>query len=347
MCLVTLPLFFNNSQIINSVSHKHLGLILDPKLNFDHHLSEKIKKANKGIGLINNLRKFLSRDSLLTIFKAYVRPHLDYADIIYDYPGNATLSSKLESIQYNACLAITGCFRGTSREKLYSELGLESLADRRYSRRLFLFYKIVNKMAPRYLSDILPTRNATIANLRSRPQIYPLHARTERFRNSFFPFCISEWNKLDSQIRNLPSISSFKRKILEFLRPKASKTFKVPNNYGVILLTRLRIGFSHLHEHKFRHGFDAIDPICNCRTNSIENTEHYLLHCSNFSNQRLVLFRSLQTLNISPTPLKLSYFCNILLYGDSNFKDEVNREILTFVTTFICDSNRFSGSLFD
>ena len=109
-------MIFNNSQIMNSDSHVHLGLILDPKLNFDHHISEKIKKANKGIGIINNIRKFLSRDALLTIFKAYVRPGLDYADIIYDYSGNATLSSKLESVQYNACLAITGCFRGTSRE---------------------------------------------------------------------------------------------------------------------------------------------------------------------------------------------------------------------------------------
>jgi len=46
-------------------------------------------KANRGIGIINRLRKFLPRDSLTTIYKAYVRPHLDYGDIVYDYPGNA------------------------------------------------------------------------------------------------------------------------------------------------------------------------------------------------------------------------------------------------------------------
>ena len=49
--------------------------------------------------------------------------------------------------------------------------------------------------------------------------------------------------------------------------------------------------FSHLREHKFRHGFlDIFDPICSCRTNEIENTERYLLHCSNFANQRTVSF---------------------------------------------------------
>jgi len=266
-------------------SHKHLGLILDPKLTFDHHLREKCLKANRGIGLINKLRNFLPRDSLLTIFKAFVRPHLDYGDIIYDYPGNATFSQKLECIQYNACLAITGCIRGTSREKLYSELGLESLADRRFCRRLSFFFKIVKGMTPQYLVEILPPRRAAFANLRSRLPIYPLEVRTERYRNSFFPYCINEWNKLDSRIRDLPSISRFKRAIFEFMRPKPAPTFRV-NHEGLFLLTRLRVGFSHLREHKFRHGFlDTLDPFCLCRSNSIENTEHYLLQCSSFSDE--------------------------------------------------------------
>ena len=127
-------LFFNNIQVDSRDSQKHLGVILDKRLAFDHHLSEKIAKANKGIGLIMRLRKSLSRDTLLTIYKAFVRPHLDYGDIIYDNPGNISFTQKIESVQYNAALAITGCIRGTSREKLYCELGLESLSDRRFCR---------------------------------------------------------------------------------------------------------------------------------------------------------------------------------------------------------------------
>ena len=75
---------------------------------------------------------------------------------------------KLESVQYNASLAITGCFRGTSRDKLYSELGLESLADRRFYRRLIAFYKIVNKKAPQYFIDYLPFQDLSSINLRKR-----------------------------------------------------------------------------------------------------------------------------------------------------------------------------------
>ena len=135
---------FNNTDITSSEYQKHLGLTLDSKLSFNRHLDEKFQKANKGIGLIDRLRKYVPRQSLITLYKSYIRPHLDYGDIIYDYPGNATFVQKLETIQYNACLAITGCFRGTSQEKLNSELDLESLADRRFCRRIIFFYKILN-----------------------------------------------------------------------------------------------------------------------------------------------------------------------------------------------------------
>ena len=113
-------------------THKHLALLLDKRLVFDRHIEEMILRANKGIGLITRLRRYLPRNSLLTIYKAFIRPHLDYGDVIYDCPGDISFMQKLESVQYNASLAMTGCFRGTSRYKLYSELDLESLADKRF-----------------------------------------------------------------------------------------------------------------------------------------------------------------------------------------------------------------------
>ena len=101
-------MIFNNNILTPSDSHKHLGLILDNKLNFKNHLSEKISKANKGLGVIKRLYKFLPRASLVNIYRAFVRPHLDYGDIIYDNSSNATFSQMIESVQYNAALTITG-----------------------------------------------------------------------------------------------------------------------------------------------------------------------------------------------------------------------------------------------
>ena len=158
-------LFFNNIQVASQDSQKHIGVILDKKLAFNHHLSEKIAKVNKGIGLITRLRKSLSRDTLLTLYKAFVRPHLDYGDILYDNPGNISFTQKIESIQYNAAIAITGCIRGTSREKLYCQLGLESLADRRFCRRLCVFYNLINGTSPSYLLQCLPDHNPSLRSL--------------------------------------------------------------------------------------------------------------------------------------------------------------------------------------
>ena len=129
-------LYFNDSPVASSSCQKHLGLILDEKLTFGNHLNEKISKANKGIGLIKRLYKYLPRKSLRAIYTSFVRPHLDYCDIIYDKPHNDTFCSMIESVQYNAALAITGAIKGTSRERLYQELGFESLSDRRWYRRL-------------------------------------------------------------------------------------------------------------------------------------------------------------------------------------------------------------------
>ena len=69
------------------------------------------------IGLLKKLSDLLPRQVLVTIYKAFIRPHLDYGDVLYDQAFNNSFHAKMESIQYNACLAITGAIRGTSREK--------------------------------------------------------------------------------------------------------------------------------------------------------------------------------------------------------------------------------------
>ena len=118
---------------------------LDEKLNFNYHIKEKICKAMHGVGVVSKIKlsKILPRNSLITIYKLFVRPHLDYGDVFYDQPTNESLCQKTESVQYNATLAITGTIKGTSQMKLYNELGLESPKFRRWFRKLYLFFNII------------------------------------------------------------------------------------------------------------------------------------------------------------------------------------------------------------
>ena len=82
------PLLFNNSTVQQISSQKHLGIHLDEELTFKHHINKKINKANKGIGIIRKFNSILLRSSLLTIYRSFIRPHLNYGDVIYDQPEN-------------------------------------------------------------------------------------------------------------------------------------------------------------------------------------------------------------------------------------------------------------------
>ena len=99
-------------------------MIFDSNLSFDEHLISVQSKTNKTIGLLCKLQNTLPRQALITIYKAFVRPHLDYGDILYDQAYNASFHQKLEKIKYNACIAITGAICGTSKEKNISRTGL-------------------------------------------------------------------------------------------------------------------------------------------------------------------------------------------------------------------------------
>ena len=135
-------LSFGDDDVVRKSEHKHLGMILDSKLDFQSHIKEAIQKARRGIGMIRYLSKYVSRDVLDQIYKLYVRPHLDYGDIIYhkyDPQMHLNFTQRLEQTQYCAALAVTGAWRGTSRERLYKELGWENLYHRRWYRRLCHF----------------------------------------------------------------------------------------------------------------------------------------------------------------------------------------------------------------
>ena len=107
------PVKFNENNITKCSHQKHLGIVLDSKLNFNTHIDQKIKKCNKLIGLMKRLSVNLPRSALLTIYKSFIWPRLEYGDILYDKPDNKNFQNKIEKVQYKASLAITGAIQGT------------------------------------------------------------------------------------------------------------------------------------------------------------------------------------------------------------------------------------------
>ena len=285
---------FNNIQVERASHYKHLGVSLDEKLDFKQRIDTTILKINKGISVIKKLRYRLPRIYLMTIYKTFLRPLIDCGDIICDQPENESFCEKLESVQYKAALAITGAIQSTSREKIYQGLGLESLKSRRWYKRLSCMFKILKEEAPNYLTNLAPKCET---NYRTRNNsIRTFNCRTNCFKYSIFPSNLNDLFNLDLNIRNAESISLFKSKLLSFIRPVQTNIYNIFDPKSLTFLTRLRLGLSHLNEHRFGHNFqDCLNPLCSCCF-VIEDTSHYLLHCHHFSHHCVAVMNRVKSI---------------------------------------------------
>ena len=120
----------------------------------------------------------------------------------------------------------------------------------------------------------IPGRSTPYAT-RSVGNIPLINTKHNFFKNSFFLSAYIEWNNLYPNLKNTKSISDFKEKILNFIRPSPNSFFDCHNPKGIKLITRLRLDLNHLREHKFKHSFqDTTNPLCNCGQD-IESSTHF------------------------------------------------------------------------
>ena len=319
-------IIFNSVPVKTEDYTEHLGVFLDSKLNFNKHISEKLKIANKGISLLKFLSTFTNRNTLNMLYKMHVRSHLDYGDIIF-HDQLSCNTNILEKIQYKAGLIVSGCWKGTNKLKLYTELGWESLANRRHCRRLCLYYKIINNMSPGYL--------------KFDPLTQCIHP-SQRYKRSFFPYCLNHWEKLPLHIRNSRSYIEFKRNLFHIYRPLGPIICKSFDIYGLKLLTRIRCDFSDLREHRFRHNFNCTPPSCICDMDD-ETTLHFILKCPQFYRCRYFLLKNLINITNSFAIIQLpdEDLLRLLLYGSPNYNKVINFNIISETITYIKNTKRF------
>ena len=219
-----------------------------------------------------------------------------------------------------------------------------SLCKRHWNNKLF-FYEVVNGILLDCLSSCIeffsqnkyPLRSVSSGKLKCIP------SKTKSFSKTFFPYCTDEWNKLNPEIRNAKSIYKFKKSIIT--EKLENSLYNVHDPIGVKLLSRLRLQFTHLNEHKFRHGFnDTVNPMCPCGTD-VETTEHFLLRCHCFSTQRSELFDYLYRLDLSFSKLNTKEKVAYLLYGSRNNSSCLNKEFIKLVIKFFKSTGRFNEPL--
>ena len=195
---------------------------------------------------LSMLRKFkfsLSRHNLETIYFTYILPLLEYACELWDGCTQQEYN-KIEQIQHEAARIITGLPKFCSLESVYFEIGWEPLHSRQRRRKLNMFYKIRNNNAPSYLCDcLLPfERNENAYNLHNQTDYSNPFTRLQLYHNSFFPSSIKLWNNLPLEIRSAPTVSSFKKSLINDVNLlKPSRYY----SYGCRVLNVLHTRLSH------------------------------------------------------------------------------------------------------
>ena len=180
---------------------------------------------------------------------------MEYADVLWDGCTDGE-SDLLEFVQYESAKIVTGAIKGTSRHNLMKELEWEDMKLKRIIHKLIFYYKIVNNPVPNYLKELLPTQafERTHYSLRTQFDFTLFPVRTERFKKSFFPSATNLWNGLDTSVRNLQSVTCFKKALLDIFNFPTSSTlhnFSL-DRYSSISHTRIRLDACLLNYYLFR-----------------------------------------------------------------------------------------------
>ena len=278
---------------------------------------------------MRKLKFLLDRESLQIIYTSFIRPILEYSDIVWDNITQYEVIA-LQKIQNEAARIVMGATKLVSIHILNREIGWESLQNRRSKHKLCMFYKMKNNLTPTYLSSLVPeTFESTIYSLRDAQNIRPILTRTQLYYRSFLPSSIRDWNELPVEVRNSTSLASFKLQLNKD-NPKTPKYYNAGNRFLQIQHTRLRAGCSSLNQHLSSKNITD-NPLCVC--GSVESTKHYLFDCIRYQRIRANM------INIA------SIYCtpslNVLLSGDSHLDNYANERIFLAVQRFIDDSRRF------
>ena len=325
--------FLNMSGTIvkEVMTHKHLGVTLSHDGKWTDHLNQIIDSAARRLNILRQYYKKFSKNTLLTIYRSFIRPKLEYSSQILSNLNIGEVE-RLENIQRNGLRIISGTKVGTSHQPLYKEVNLQLLADRRKISRLLKFWEIQKTTKKCQLNRSMITsveeRNPLA---RRRLKDYSLiKCRTVQYQSSYLPKVITEWNTLALATRE----SSTKEKFKATITGNKTNVFywnKETTRSSSILLARIRCDNPDLNANLFGRSM-ANSPACECGA-LMETTEHYLFKCRNYDQQRRKILDS---------PNRLYYNLNRVKYGSELLKGENLENFYNAVQTYILDTQRFA-----
>ena len=289
------------------------------------------------MNLLRSLKFTLDRKSLQQIYFTFIRPVLEYADLVWD---NCTeqQSELLEKIQREAGRIVTGTTKFVGIEELDAELGWLKLSERRNLHKLYQFFKLENDLSPMYLTNLIPPRVGERTNypLRNSDHYVTMRTNSRSYSSSFLPSTIIAWNNLPVTIKSATTIASFKHML-------AQNNTRIPEYYFEgermlqILYTRLRTECSSLNEQLFRRN---LVPSPNCLCGEIEDNRHFLLICPRYNIFRQDMLNLIQSTIPQNVPINTA----LLLFGDqATLSMQENSFVFAEVQKYIKLTKRFAS----
>jgi hypothetical protein len=211
----------NEEQVERVEIFKYLGLWLDETLNFKEHVCQISKKVNKRLGLLLRIRKNITKDTALMLYKSLILPHLEYCDVVWDTCSNQ-LKDSLQKLQNRACKIILKRNRYAHTNEIHQTLKLLKLSDRRRFHTACMAYRCANNLVPEYLRNIYQqvsdvhqhgTRNAVNNN------IFIVQNSSESGKGMFKHRSAILLNSLPAHLKNSPSLITFKRAYIAYTQP--------------------------------------------------------------------------------------------------------------------------------
>ena len=314
-----------NQQVINEESsHKHFGLIFSSDCNWHEHIDYVKTKAWSRINVMRKLKIQLDRKSLETIYFSFIRPLLEYANVVWNYCTQYE-SNELEKSRTR--LPASSRVRRNLRHSIHCTLTRTGKVSRLEGKKhkLIFYYKMQHGITPEYLSPLVtPTVGSTARYpLRNESDLQTVPAKSQQYLNSFLPSVTRAWNGLPEDIKFAQTITTFKYKLNRNLNKHPAYYFS-GTRLGQICHTRLRLSCSSLHHHLFLKNI-INDPLC--EYGAVEDTKHFFLICNRFRNLRHVLLNTISTF-CQPT-------LEVILYGSTDISVEENKQIFLTVHEFI------------
>ena len=184
-----------------------LGINIDFMLKFDDHVTEICKKASKQLAVLKRLGRFLTKQGKLVIYNSFIASNFSYCPLAWHFCSIAS-TNKLEKVQERALRFINNDY-SSSLKKLLSQTKTEPLHVKRLKLMACEVFKIVNKLSPEYIQDMISIKTSTY-NFRGERKAEIPRVNTTRYGlRSFRSEAPRIWNSLPNNLRVAESYPQF------------------------------------------------------------------------------------------------------------------------------------------